>query len=115
MDSASFTIARDAAGFAGYDLGILVVGGNVITLVVGIDDTGGAHDAGMSDVHVGWKVVEVDGRRSEGIGDARRLIDRTKAPYNVFSITVKRWIPEECDAALRAMIPNLVQGMYRSS
>lgn len=91
----TFHITRDENVNAGYGVACITLNNTQSFLVIHYVESGHrAEAAGMSDIHVGWQVVQVNGQTAPSPDEMYDLIAATKKAGKTFSLSITRLMEE---------------------
>lgn len=91
----TFTIIRDENYNAGYTIGMITIKKIFSFLaILNLNAMGPATKAGLSNKHIGWCIIKVNGVAGEA-ECIKDMIDKTKTPNQSFTITLHNVIPDE--------------------
>lgn len=91
----TFTIIRDENCNTGYMMGMITIKDIFSFMaILNLNDMGPATKAGLSNKHIGWRIIEVNGVAGEA-ECIKDMIDKTKTPNQSFTITLQNVIPDE--------------------
>ena len=91
----TFTIIRDENCNAGYTMGMITIK-EIFSFIaiLHIDNMSPATEAGLSNKHIGWCIIKVNGVAGEA-ECIKDMIDKTRTPNKSFTITLQNIIPDE--------------------